>query len=180
MKAVIKKLAFIALILLVLAVGAFAQPQIPQPTGMVNDFAGKLSEGTKQQIETLLENFRSRSGVEIAVVTMKSADLQDYPIEQYTLELGRQWGVGRDSQKRALVLLVAIKDPNTGGYSDNLYHGDTRLEVSRHLEGDLPDGLAGEIIRKMRVDFQRGNFDQALTTGTQTIMATLADRLGIS
>jgi uncharacterized protein len=152
-----------------------AQPQLPPPQGMVSDFAGKLSPGARQQLETLLINFRDRSGIEIAVVTIPFDDMRGYAIEDFALRLGRQWGVGRDSEKRALLLLVAIKPPDAEGY-----HGGTRLEVSRHLEGDVPDILAGELIRKMRVDFIAGRFDQALTTGTQTILATLAQRLGIS
>ncbi|MEN3335567.1 MAG: uncharacterized protein V7641_4932 [Blastocatellia bacterium] len=180
MTAAIKKLFLFTSLIFVLASVAFAQPQLPAYTGMVNDFAGKLSDAKRQQLESLLENFRTRSGIEIAVVTMRFDDLQGYSDAQYALELARKWEIGGDSEKRGLLLLVAIKEPNTGGYSDNLYHGSTRLEVSRHLEGDIPDGLAGEVIRKMRDDFQKGNFDQALTTGTQTILATLAQKLGIS
>jgi len=177
MTAALKKTCLTAIIILALAAVASAQPQLPDYTAMANDFAGKLSDAKRQQLESLLENFRTRSGIEVAVVTMRYDDLQGYPIEDYTLQLARKWGVGGDSEKRGLLLLVAIKEP-TG--SDPLYHGSTRLEVSRHLEGDIPDGLAGEIIRKMRDDFQRGRFDDALTTGTQTILATLAQKLGIS
>jgi uncharacterized protein len=176
MTVAIKKTFLSAIIILVLAAVAFAQPQLPSYTGMVNDFAGKLNDGKKQQLESLLENFDKRSGVQVVIATVNYDDLQGYPIDQYALELGRKWEVGRDSQKRALLLLVAIQPPDASG----VYHGGTRLEVSRHLEGDIPDGLAGEIIRKMRDDFQRGNFDQALTTGTQSILATLANKLGIS
>jgi uncharacterized protein len=171
-----KKIIGAAFILCLFAALAFAELQLPSPQGMVNDFAGKLAPNTNQQLENLLKNFRDRSGIEITVVTVNFDDMQGYPIEDYALYLGRQWGVGRDSQKRALVLVVAIKPPG----SDGLYHGGTRLEVSRHLEGDLPDGLAGEIIRKMRDYFPKGQFDQALTLGTQTIVATLAQKLGIS
>jgi len=159
-----------------LALVSYAQAQIPPPQGMLNDFAGKLSPDTRQQIETLLRNFRDRSGVEITVVTVNFDDMKGQSIEDYGLQLGRQWGVGRDSTVRGLVLLVAIQEPG----SDGVYHGGTRLEVSRHLEGDVPDILAGELIRKMRTDFMAGRFDQALTIGTQTILATLAEKLGVS
>jgi uncharacterized protein len=165
-----------AAIVILLVTVSFADPQLPQPQGMLNDFAGKLSPASQQQIETLLRNFRDRTGIEIAVVTISFDDMQGYPIEEYALRLGREWGLGRDSEKRALLLLVAIKPPDSQG----AYHGGTRLEVSRHLEGDVPDILAGELIRKMRDAFSAGRFDQALTTGTQTILATLAQRLGIS
>ena len=180
MTVALKKTLLCLSLILALAAVALAQPQLPAYTGMVNDFAGKLSADKRQQLESLLDNFRARSGVEIAVATMRFDDMQGYPIEDYGLQLARKWGVGGDAQKRALLLLVAIKEPNTGGYNDSLYHGGTRLEVSRHLEGDIPDGLAGEIIRRMRGDFQQGHFDDALTTGTQTVLATLAQKLGIS
>ena len=162
---------------LLLGAPAYADLKVPPPPqGMLNDFAGKLSPASRQQIETLLESFRDRTGIEVAEVTVPFDDMQGYSIEEYALQLGRQWGVGRDSEKRALVLVVAIKPPDPQGS----YHGGTRLEVSRHLEGDIPDILAGELIRKMRNDFTAGRFDQALTTGTQTILATIAERLGIS
>jgi|GEM_PF-148956 len=165
-----------AAIVFLIATVSFADLQIPQPQGLLNDFAGKLSPGSKEQIETLLRNFRDRTGIEVTVVTVAFDDLQGNPIEDYALQLGRQWGVGRESEKRALVLLVAIKQPDSQG----IYHGGTRLEVSRHLEGDVPDALAGELIRKMRDDFTAGRFDQAVVTGTQTILATLAQKLGVS
>jgi uncharacterized protein len=172
----LKKLVLTVATVTFLASVSNAQPQLPPPQGMVNDLAGKLSPDTRQQLETLLRGFRDRSGIEITVVTVNFDDMKGYPIEDYALQLGRQWHVGRGSDGRALVLLVAIQPPG----SDGFYHGSTRLEVSRHLEGDVPDILAGEVIRKMREDFKAGRFDQALTSGTQTILATLAEKLGIS
>jgi uncharacterized protein len=167
---------FVSLSLLILSFPAAGAPVLPEYTGMLNDFAGKLSAGTRSQLEDVLRRFRDASKIEVAVVTVNFDDMQGYPIEQYALELGRKWGVGRDAQKKALLLLVAIKPPE----ADGKYHGGTRLEVSRQLEGDIPDILAGELIRKMRDDFQGGRFDQALTSGTQTILATLQQRLGLS
>lgn len=165
-----------SIVLLFLASASTAQIKLPQPQGMVSDFAGKLTPETKRQLETLLINFRDRSQIEVATVLVPFDDLQGYPIEEYALQLGRQWGVGRGSEKLALLLLVAIKPPDSQG----LYQGGSRLEVSRHLEGDIPDGLAGEIIRRMRTDLRAGRFDQAITAGVQTTLATLAEKRGIS
>ncbi len=150
--------------------------QIPQPTGFVNDFANKFTPATKQSLENLLTNFRDKTEIEVAVVTIPFEQMGGYVIEEYALAMGRQWKIGRGSDKPAALLLVAIKEQNNEGR----YSGGSRLEISRHLEGDIPDGLAGELIRRMRVDFQSGRFDQALTTGTQTILATIAEKRGIS
>ncbi len=154
----------------------FTQMQIPQPSGFINDFASKLSPQTKQQLDNLLTNFRDKAGIEVTVVTIPFEMMNDYPIEDYTLELGRRWKVGQGANGPAAVLVVAIKPPNSSG----VYSGGTRLEISRHLEGDVPDGLAGELIRRLRSDFQKGNFDNALMTGVQTIVATIAEKRGIS
>ena len=118
-----RSFAVVALLFL-LATASFAEITFPQPQGLVNDFASKLSPDTKQQLENLLLNFRARTDIEIAVVTVNFDDMQGYPIEDYALYLGRQWGVGRDSTKPAAVLVVAIKPPG----SDGLYQGGTRLE----------------------------------------------------
>ncbi|MEW6125554.1 MAG: TPM domain-containing protein [Acidobacteriota bacterium] len=176
---VIKKALLLFALVLSVAAANFAQIsklQFPQSSGYVNDFANKLNPQTRQSLENLLTNFRNRANIEITVVTIPFEQMNDYPIEDYTLELGRRWGVGKASNEPAAVLLVAIKEKG----SDGMYHGGTRLEISRHLEGDVPDGLAGELIRRMRVDFQKGNFDGALNTGVQTILATIAEKRGIS
>ena len=168
-------LAFSALFIFLLT--CLAGPDYPQPQGMVNDFAGKLNPGTKQQLETLLTNFKDRSGgIEVSVVTVPYDKLGDYPIEDYAIRLARKWGIGAGSDKNGLLLLIAIRPPDSQGR----YSGATRLEVSRHLEGDIPDGLAGALISRMGDDFRAGQFDRATTTGVQTILATLASRRGIS
>src|SRR5215216_1041899 len=140
-RTLIRSLVVVA-VLVFLATVSIAQPtQFPAPVGMVNDFAGKLTPGASGQLENLLRNFRDRSNVEVVIVTVNYDDMQGYAIEDYALYMGRQWGVGRGSEKRGLLLLVAIKPPNDQGQ----YNGQTRLEVSRHLEGEIPDGLAGEL-----------------------------------
>jgi uncharacterized protein len=151
--------------------------QLPEPQGLVSDFAGKLSPATKERLETLLRNFRDRSGgIEVAVVITTFDNLGGYPVEDYALRLARGWGIGGGSDKAGLLLLVAIKGQDQQG----IYHGVTRLEVSRHLEGDIPDGLAGAIISRMRDDFRAGRFDQAITAGVQVLLATLSASRGIS
>ncbi|HKV39048.1 MAG TPA: TPM domain-containing protein [Blastocatellia bacterium] len=164
------------LVFLSLAGAGLAEPELPKPQGMLSDFAGKVSPPAKQQLESLLLNFRSRSGIEVAVVTIPFDDMHGYPIEEYSLALARGWGLGGGSDKASLLLLVAIKSPDPQG----MYHGATRLEVSRHLEGEIPDGLVGALVSRMHDDFQGGRFDQALTTGVQTILSTVAAKRGIS
>ena len=125
-----------------------------------------IDAATKERLETLLRNFEERTATQIALVTVTT--LNDRPVEEYANELYRAWGIsaktGADKDKGAL-LLIALQDRKT------------RLEVGYGLEGDLPDGLAGEIIRRMRPPLQRQEYSQGLYVGTRTLIDTLAQKM---
>jgi len=174
-RALSKSVTALAIIFL-LSIAASAQPQLPAPIGLVSDYDGKLSPQTKESLETLLKSFRERTGVEVAVVTMAHERLQGYPINEYALRLFRQWGIGTGQQKLGLLLLIALKPPDEKGECQ----GESRLEVGRHLEGDVPDGLAWELIRRMRDDLKACRIDQGMTTGVKSLLATVAQSRGVS
>src|SRR5258706_2432500 len=129
----------VAFVLLLIAKGpANAQSPLPQPTGYVNDFGGVVDAATKARLETTLGNLDRQQQIQFSVVTVDTTGGQD--IFDYSLAVARGWGIGaKDVQKPSLLLLVAIKDRK--------YY----TQVSRHLEGDLPDGLVGQIQREQLV-----------------------------
>lgn len=147
-----------------------AQPlKFPPYKGHVNDFANVVDDAAEQRLETILTNFENLTGTQIAAVTVPS--LEGRPVEEYANGLYRAWGIGGKTgpnKDKGALLLIAPNDRRT------------RLEVGYQLEGDLPDGLAGEIIRRMRPDLQRGDFTQGLTNGVQTLLATLAEKWDVS
>jgi uncharacterized protein len=145
------------------------QQKFPPYTGHVNDFANVLNQQTKEKLELWLTNFESMTGTQIAAVTVTS--LEGRPIEEYANELYRAWGIGAktgENKDKGALLLVAIQDRKT------------RLEVGYGLEGDLPDGLAGEIIRRMRPDLQQGRYSEAMIIGVRTLLDTLAEKWNIN
>lgn len=145
------------------------QKRFPAYTGHVNDFANIIDQQTKAKLELWLTNFENMTGTQIAVVTVRS--LEGRPIEDYANELYRAWGIGAKTGERkdkGALLLVALQDRKT------------RLEVGYGLEGDLPDGLAGEIIRRMRPGLQQGRYSEAMITGVRTLLDTLAEKWNIN
>ena len=141
----------------------------PEAKGHINDLAGVVDESTRSKLETLLTNFENLTGTQIAVVTVKSLDGQ--MIEEYTNGLYRAWGIGAKSganKDKGALLLVAIEDRKT------------RLEIGYGLEGDLPDGLSGELIRRMRPFLKQGDYSQGVWVGTRSIVDTLAERWQVS
>jgi uncharacterized protein len=145
-----------------------AQSPLPPPTGHVNDYANVIDAATKQRLETILENLKRVGQIEAAVVTVNTTGEQD--IFDYTLAVARGWGIGaKDGDRAGLLLLVAI--------NDRKYF----TQVSRHLEGDLPDGLLAQIQRdKLVPRFKEGRYAQGISDTMEAYVATLAQSRGFS
>jgi uncharacterized protein len=145
-----------------------AQSPLPPPTGHVNDYANVIDAATKQRLETILENLKRVGQIEAAVVTVDTTSGQD--IYDYSLAVARGWGIGaKDGDQASLLLVVAI--------NDRKYF----TQVSRHLEGDLPDGVVGQIQREMLVPrFREGRYAQGILDTLGAYVATLAQKRGFN
>jgi uncharacterized protein len=148
---------------------AYMTAPLPQPTGYykyVSDTANAIDPATKERLAAILNNLKDRADIEFAVVTVPTTG--DRPIFEYSLALARGWGIGsKEDEKNGLLLLVAVNDRKY------------QAQVSRHLEGDLPDSLIGEIERqRLTGPFRQGNYSQGLLDFVQTVVATLAEKRG--
>lgn len=139
---------------------------LPAPTGFVNDFAGVIDAPSKARMETMARNFRDRTEIDVAVVTLES--LHDRPIEDVALAIGREWGIGAGTEKNGLLILLAVGDRQS------------RIETSRKLDDEITDGTAGEILRQSRPSFIRGEYGDGLRLALETVLATIAAKRGIS
>src|SRR5688572_13372933 len=115
------------------ATSAVAQT-LPKPSGRVTDLANVIDAGTEGEIVSRLEQLERQTSSEIAIVTVPSLD--GVPVDDYAVRLFKEWGIGQAKQDNGVLVLVA---PN---------EREMRIEVGYGLEGILPDGLAGQIIRE--------------------------------
>jgi uncharacterized protein len=84
--------------------------------------------------------------------------LEGLSIEEYANRLFADWGIGKQAQDNGVLLLVAPAERRV------------RIEVGYGLEGNLPDGLAGEIIRTDIIpEFQQGNLRRGIGRGLDRI-----------
>jgi uncharacterized protein len=145
---------------------AYMQSPLPKPTGYVSDNANVIDAATKSQMEAMLDSLAHQSDpIEFAVVTVPTTG--DTDIFDYSLAVARGWGIGStEGEKNGLLLLVAVNDHKW------------RVQVSRHLEGDLPDGLTGEIGRRMTTPFRAGDYSKGLMDAVQTFIATMSEKRG--
>jgi uncharacterized protein len=132
------------------------------------DYAHVIDPETRTKLESIYRNLKERANIEFAVATVDTTGGQD--IFEYSLAVARGWGIGsKDGDKAGILLLVAIKDRK--------YY----TQISDHLEGDLNDGLAGEIQRKYLVpQFKKGNYSQGIYDTVQAYVATLAQKRGFT
>jgi uncharacterized protein len=151
------------LLLFVTAAGAACAvdlSSIPKPTGYVSDLAKVLDPSGKEALESFCARVDHQLGAQFAIVTVDT--LGDEPIEDFTLELGRAWGVG-NKKNEGLLLLLVIKD-----------HKD-RIEVGRGLEPYITDGFSGETLRDMRALLHQNDYQGALMQAVRTLAGRIAE-----
>ena len=129
---------------------------LPKPSGPVNDFAKVLGVESRTRLTTLIEGVESETSAEIAVATVTSLD--GMSVEEYATRLFNAWGVGRQSLDNGVLVLVAPTER------------EIRIEVGYGLEGVLPDGLAGAIIREQFIPrFRDGDVDRGVVDGVTRV-----------
>src|SRR5579863_5698030 len=79
-----------------------------KPTGYVNDFAHVLNSDATTQLDNICQQIDQKAHAQIAVVTMNSLDGDS--IEDYSVALFKQWGIGDKSTNRGVLILLAVKD----------------------------------------------------------------------
>jgi uncharacterized protein len=170
------RLGFGALALLFLLLPSAAQSQtrpqspvpLPVPFTPIVDNANVIDAQTRERLESIYRNLKERANIEYAVLTVDTTGDQD--IFDFSLAVARGWGIGsKEGEKAGLLLVVAIQDRK--------YF----TQISDHLEGDLPDGLVGQIQRERLVPaFRQQRYSEGIFNTIQAYVATLAEKRGFS
>ena len=125
---------------------------IPALSGRVVDQAGVLSPAAKRELETVLAAHENNTTNQLVIVTTRS--LGGKAIEEYSLELGRRWGIGQKGKDNGALLVVAPNDKQV------------RIEVGYGLEGVLTDALCGIIINRYVIpEFKKGDIEGGVKIG---------------
>jgi uncharacterized protein len=158
----------------VLGVQAVAQTRyqspvpLPVPFSPIVDDAKVLDASTQQRLGAIYLNLKERADIEFAVLTVNTTGDQD--IFDFSLAVARGWNIGPGNAKgNGLLLVVAIQDRK--------YF----TQVGDHLEGELPDGLVGQIQREKLVPaFKQGNYSKGIFDTIEAYVATLGAKRGFN
>jgi len=152
---------FAFLFAFVLAPGALAYTPPPM-TAHVTDPAHVLTDRQRFAIDRKLEDYRVRSGNEIAVFLPASLEGED--AETVAFAAGRTWGIGVKGKDNGVVLMIAPVERKV------------YIAVGKGAEGSLPDLKANDIIRqqiKPRLAAGREDYSGAIDAATDAIIASL-------
>ena len=166
----------LAIFFLILVFGVRAGAQVkyqspvplPVPFTPIVDNANVIDAATQQRIGAIYLNLKERTNIEFAVLTVNTTGDQD--IFDFSLAVARGWNIGPGNAKgNGFLLVVAIQDRK--------YF----TQMGDHLEGDLPDGLIGQIQREKLVPaFKQGNYSKGIFDTIEAYVATLAVKRGFS
>ncbi len=142
---------------------SFAQqyPPRPIPPQLVNDKLGLLTQDQKQALEQKLVEFDKKTSTQIAIVT--TDDIQGMDVGDYTVGLGKKWGVGNSNFDNGVVFLIFRSKDNT--------NRKVFIATGNGLEGVLPDYTCSEIVNNEVIPYLKGgDFYRALDNGTTAII----------
>jgi uncharacterized protein len=150
-------MVMLAMLLQLLVTPLALGKEVPPLEGRVTDRAGVLTPTEETQIEAVLAAHERATGYQFAVLIERS--LEGEPIEGYSIRVVEAWQLGEKGKDDGLLLLVAVEDRKM------------RIEVGYGLEGDIPDVLAGRIIRdEIAPLFKSGSYAAGITAGLVALM----------
>ena len=89
-------------------------------------------------------------------------------VEDYSLQLGRAWGIGNQEKNSGVLMLVAVNDRKS------------RIEVGYGLEGALPDGKTGRIQDDYMLPyFKDGDYSSGVKNGFDAVIAEVCEEYNI-
>lgn len=152
-------LLLVALMLVIPISACAIQESIPSHTQdfYVNDFANVLDNQTKQYIMEQSINLAKLSDAQVVVVTVDT--IGDTPLEEYSLNILREWGIGSRDKNNGVLILLAVEDRKS------------RIEVGYGLEGALPDSKTGWIQDEYMLPyFSNGDYATGILEGYKAIL----------
>ncbi len=136
---------------------------LPTPKGFVTDDAGVMRPETVQKLDSYLTSLEAQTGVEIAIVTVKSLDGD--VIDNYAVALFKAFGSGKKGKDNGALFLIA---PN---------ERQLRIEVAYGLEGAVNDATAGRILDTYAIpNFKAGDIDLGIESATAALVAVIVER----
>lgn len=141
---------------------------IPNPNSSfyVYDQANVISTSVELNLVDISLALENETGAQIVVVTLES--LKGASLEEYSVQLFREWGIGDASKNNGILIILAQEER------------EVRIEVGYGLEGAIPDSVAGRILdENMLPHLQDGDYDSAISDTYNAVLKRVMNEYGI-
>lgn len=141
----------------------------PQPTNLkyINDYVGIVNEDDTKSILSIGKELEDKTGSQVTIVIIDSTN--GIPIEDYSVNLFRTWGIGQSKKDNGLLILLALQDKRW------------RVEVGRGLEGAIPDALSNRVMETIaKPQFQESNYSIGLRDAYSSFCDIIAKEYNIT
>lgn len=129
----------------------------PQLNSRVVETTGTLTADQQSALTRKLADFEAKRGTQIVVVVIASTYPED--ISAYANRVSNLWKIGRHDVGDGVLLVVAKNDRKL------------RIEVSKALEGAIPDLAAKRVIdQAITPHFKQGQFATGISDGVDELM----------
>ena len=140
---------------------AFAKLEVPAAPPLerpIIDQTESLANEDINRIAQLINTERQKKSFQIGVLMISTLGSDD-SLEEYSLKVARQWGVGDKKKSNGVLLLIAKNDRKM------------RIEVGNGMEGSLTDARASQIIRNtIAPKFRSGDYAGGVEAGVKRII----------
>ena len=140
---------------------AFAKLEVPAAPPLerpIIDQTESLANEDINRIAQLINAERQKKSFQIGVLMIPTLGSDD-SLEEYSLKVARQWGVGDKKKSNGVLLLIAKNDRKM------------RIEVGNGMEGSLTDARASQIIRNtIAPKFRSGDYAGGVEAGVKRII----------
>ena len=167
------------LFLLLVGIGAFFDDEKPSQQSIqippkpaassgiyVQDNAGVISAPVRSYLQSLGRQLDQKTTAQLVVVTVRS--LNGAPLEEYSLQILRQWGIGNKEKNNGVLMLIATGDRKS------------RVEVGYGLEGKLTDSFTGKIQDQYMVPyFRNNNYEEGIAKGYEALALSIANEYNV-
>ncbi len=140
---------------------AFAKLEVPAAPPLerpIIDQTESLANEDIDRITQLINAERQKKSFQIGVLMIPTLGSDD-SLEEYSLKVARQWGIGDKKKSNGALLLIAKNDRKM------------RIEVGNGMEGSLTDARASQIIRNtIAPKFRSGDYAGGVEAGVKRII----------
>ncbi|NVK09972.1 uncharacterized protein C8N26_1832 [Tenacibaculum lutimaris] len=134
------------------------QSKFPFPIGYVNDYEDVFTKEEEEKLEKLIDDYEKESTNVIAVVTISSYDPYKN-IEDYSLALANDWGVGRKDKNNGLTIVI------------NKLKREIRISTGLGTEKTLTDEICKKVIDSIIIpEFKNENYYEGVEKGIRSLI----------